>query len=82
MAQCDGFPGGKVQRTQRCRKVIMCLCVCVWGGAMSLEREGECFFLERKSERQYQVAQESQGAETSQCLKASEARVARTDGFL
>lgn len=57
------------------------VCVCVWGGNEFGEGRG-VFFLERKSERKYQVAQESQGAEMSQCLKASEARVAGTDGSL
>lgn len=51
---------------------------------MSLEREfgGGVVFLERKSEWEYQVAQESQGAEMSQCPKAGEARVAGTGGSL
>lgn len=70
-----------VGNPERCRKVI----VCEGGrGAMSLEREfgGGVVFLERKSEWEYQVAQESRGAEMSQCPKAGEARVAGTGGSL
>lgn len=53
------------------------------GGVVSLKREGEYqVFLERKSEWEYQVAQESQGAEMSQCPRASEARVAGAEGSL
>lgn len=72
---------------ERCREPrgdagrSLCACVCVGGSNEFREGRG-VFFLERKSERQYQVAQESQGAEMSQCLKASEARVAGTDGSL